>query len=228
MDLAKQTRATGTRFDDVIIEIGKRIAVSLTVRILERIARRLAARLSYPWALSQVKFLTRVNSRLLSFTVPYASLQESRLSPLAPIVGFYLWGIQRIIWTGFTPHVDTLLAQIVQHTHTGEGKALTMASRSAKALALVFSLPRTDRSWEMAYSISQMFYVSSTVLVHPTQVVTKPFSKNGTGTQVSGRSWSLWLALKLIMMTRKLGKHPERMGNLTSQKVSRLLKLGYT
>jgi len=214
MDQAKQTRTIVTQFENILVGIATWIAVQLMRGALEKIAKHLAVRwLSYPWALFQVKFLTRVNSGLLSFTVPYASLQESQLSPLAPIVGFYLWGIQRIIWTGFIPHVDTSLAQIVQHNHTREGKAVTMASRSAKALAQVFSSPETEQSWATAFGVSQMFYVASTIITQPTKVTTKPFSTRGTGTHVIGRSWSLWLALKLIIMTRKLGKHQQRSGD---------------
>jgi hypothetical protein len=223
MNLTRQTRIIGIRFEDFLTALGISIAVSLFRRILEKVFKRLTVPFSYPLALFQVKFLIRVNSGLLSFTVPYASLQQSWLSPLAPIVGFYLWGIHRIIWTGFSLNIDTSLAQIVQHNHSREGKALTMASRSAKALAQVFSSPETEQSWVTAYTVSQMFYVSSTIIVQPNTVSTKPFSTRGTGTNVVGRSWSLSLALRLVMIIRKLsssGTVQPRMGNHTSPKVS--------
>jgi hypothetical protein len=223
MDQARQTRTIDTHLEEILIQIGIGIGVSLILRVLDRVGRHWAVRLSYPWALFQVKFLMRLNWGLLTFMVLYTSLQRSRLSSLAPIVGFYLRGIQRIIWTGFSPSIGMSLAYVSQHNHSREGKALTMAYRSAQALAQVFSTPETEQYWETVYSISQIFHITSTIVVQPAQVMAKPFSARGTGTLVIGRSWSLSLALRLVMMTKKLspsGTVRQGIGNHTSPKAS--------
>src|SRR3989442_6518588 len=204
MNLARQTRTIGIRLEDFLTELGIAIVVSLIRGILRKVFRQLTVPFSYPWTLLQVKVLRTLNWRFLTFTIPYASLQESRLSPLVPITRFYLRGVQLIIWTRFSPSIGTSLDQVFQHNHSREDKALTIATRSAQALARMFSSPETEQSWVDFYTISQMFHVASTIIVHPTQAITKLISTNRTGTQLSGRSWFLSVALKLVMMTKKL------------------------
>jgi hypothetical protein len=223
MDLIRQTRTIGTNLDGLLIELGKRIAENLILRVLVKIARDVAVPFSYPWTLFQVKVLIKLNWGLLTFTVLYTSLQRSRLSPLAPIAKFYLRGVQLIMWTRFFSNIGMSLVHVFQHNHSREATALTMATRSAQALARLFSTPETEQSLETAYISSQMFAVTSTIIVQSTQVMSKPFSTRGTGTSLPGRSWSLWLAFRLVPMIRKLsssGTAQPRVGNHTSPKVS--------
>ena len=171
MDLAKQTRDLGTQIEAFLIGVAQIIVAGLILNGLQKLGKFLAVRLSYSWELVQVKVLLRGSREAVLLSMLYPSLKDSRkLSPLFPIVRFYLRGYQRLIWTlASMPTVKKSLANISRHNLGAKEVPLTTATRFAEALSKEFSTNETDTSWLTSFLFSSMFQLASETIVDPTR-----------------------------------------------------------
>src|SRR2546425_4012017 len=135
MELARQARNLGTEVGGFLIGVAQIIVAGMILRGLQKLGRFLAVRLSYPWELLQVKVLMRATREAFLPSMLYPILKDSRkLSPLFPMVRFYLRGYQRLIWTvASMPTVKKSLTDISQRNLGTKGVPLTTATRSAEA-----------------------------------------------------------------------------------------------
>src|SRR2546422_233023 len=91
-------------------------------------------------------------------TNPKRGTSMKELSPMFPMVRFYLRGYQRLIWiVASMPTVKKSLTDISQRNLGTKGVPLTTATRSAEALAEEFSTNEADTSWATTFLFSAMF-----------------------------------------------------------------------
>ena len=168
-ELATQLRNLGTQIGEFLIGVAQIIVAGLLLGGLQKLGKLLTVRLSYPWELFQVKVLLRASREALLLSMLYPSLKDSRkLSPLFPMVRFYLRGYQRLIWiVASMPTVKKSLTDISQRNLGTKGVPLTTATRSAEALAEEFSTDETDTSWLTTFFFSSIFQLASETIVEP-------------------------------------------------------------
>ena len=169
MELARQARNPGTQIGEFLIGVAQIIVAGLILSGLQRLGKFLVVRLSYSWELFQVKVLLRGSREALLLSILYPTLKDSRkLSPLFPIVRFYVRGYQRLIWTlASMLTVKKSLADISRHNLGAEEVPLTTATRFAEALSKEFSIDETDTSWLTSFLYSSMFQLASLTIIDP-------------------------------------------------------------
>jgi hypothetical protein len=171
MELARQARNLGTEVGGFLIGVAQTIVAGLIIKVLQKMGTNLAVRLSYPWELFQIKVLLKASREAFLVSLLYPMLKDSRkLSPLFPIMRFYLRGYQRLVWTvASMPTVKKSLANISQRNLGTKTVSLTTATLSAEVLAEEFSTSETDTSWLTSFLFSSMFQLASMTIVDPTR-----------------------------------------------------------